>query len=463
MLTVINIDTPKLGDRSYLAHDGTTAVVVDPQRDINRFQELLEREGLILGAVVETHMHNDYISGGLQLARNHNVPYLVSNSDPVSYDRFAVANNQIVPIGSFALQAIHTPGHTFTHMSYLLLDSQQSAQGIFTGGSMLHGATGRPDLLGADRAFELAGLQHDSVQKIVQLLEDSVSIYPTHGFGSFCSATPTSGDTSTIADERITNPALNLERQSYVSKTLAALDVFPAYFKYMAPINLAGPAPLYLSALKSNSANEIIELISVGYWVADLRDRTAWTTGHVPGTLSFGLAGSMASYLGWLFPYDSELILISDKAADIQMAQLELARIGIDHPAGSYVGDFSGFLKLDQTRTVTFKELILAIEEGDITILDVRSLSERAASHIEPSINIPLHELANRIAEIPRDSQIWVHCASAYRATIAIGLLAKSGINAVLIAEPYEACLKVAGLKIVSENYDSGFSNLTAH
>ena len=183
----------------------------------------------------------------------------------------------------------------------------------------------------------------------------------------------------------------------------------------------------------------------------------------MPGTLSFGLAGSMASYLGWIFPYDSELILISDKAADIQMAQLELARIGIDHPAGSYVGDFSGFLKLDQTRTVTFKELILAIEEGDITILDVRSLSERAASHIEPSINIPLHELANRIAEIPRDSQIWVHCASAYRATIAIGLLAKSGINAVLIAEPYEACLKVAGLKIVSGNYDSGFSKLTAH
>ena len=462
MLTVIKIDTLKLGDRSYVAHDGAIALVVDPQRDIDRIQEILEREGLILGAVVETHMHNDYVSGGLQLASTHNVPYLVSKSDPVSYDRFEVTDRQIVPIGSFSLQALHTPGHTYTHMSYVLLDAKEIPQGVFTGGSMLHGSTGRPDLLGADHSAELAGLQHDSVQQIAELLADGISIYPTHGFGSFCSATPTSGEASTIADERETNPALILEKQTFVAQTLAALDAFPSYFKYMGPINRAGPAPLYLSALKSISTGEIMKSIAAGYWVADLRSRTSWTGGHVPGTLSFGLDGSMASYLGWLFPHDGKLILISDKTADISLAQIDLTRIGIDHPEGSYVGDFSSFHTLDQTRMVTFKELPQAVKEKSLTVLDVRSLSERAASHIEPSINIPLYELASRVDELPRDSEIWVHCESAYRATIAIGILEKSGIEAVLINESDEACLSVVGIAIVTGTYDVGATEAIA-
>jgi hydroxyacylglutathione hydrolase len=458
MLEVINIDTAKLGDRSYIAHDGATAIVVDPQRDINRVLEILEREGLSLGAVVETHMHNDYVSGGLQLAREHKVPYLVNESDPVSYDRFGVEDNQIIPVGSFALQALHTPGHTYTHMSYLLLDSNQKAQGVFTGGSMLHGSTGRPDLLGENHSYELAGLQHRSVQRIAELIEEKISIYPTHGFGSFCSATPTSGDSSTIGDERKTNPALLLEKQVYVAQTLKALDAFPSYFEYMGPTNLAGPTPIDLSALKSISADEIVKSIAAGDWVADLRTRTSWTGGHVPGTLSFGLDGSMASYLGWFFPHDGKLILISDDASDITVAQIELARIGIDHPQGSYVGGISSFSPLNQTRTVTFKELPQASNEKAITVLDVRSNSERATSHIEASVHIPISELANRIDEIPRVSELWVHCESGYRAAIAIGILEKSEINGALINEPYEDCLNVAGIEIVYGSYDSGLT-----
>jgi hydroxyacylglutathione hydrolase len=458
VLSVIHIDTEKLGDRSYIAHDGFTAVVVDPQRDINRVQKILEREGLTLGAVVETHIHNDYLSGGLQLAREHNVPYLVNQLDSVSYDRYGVEDNQIFPVGSFALHALSTPGHTYTHMSYLLLDAKEVAQGVFTGGSMLHGSTGRPDLLGPNHAFELAGLQHGSVRKIAELLEDKISIYPTHGFGSFCSATPTSGDSSTIADERKTNPALTLEKKVYISQTLAALDDFPSYFKYMAPINLEGPAPIDLSALKSMSTDEIMKSIASGSWVADLRTRTSWTGGHVTGSLSFGLDGSMASYIGWLLPHGGNLVLLSDKASDIEQGQIELTRIGIDHPEGSYVGDFSDFDTLDHSRTVTFKELPTAIKENSITVLDVRSNSERAASHIQPSIHINLHELADRVTELPRDTELWVHCSSAYRATTAVGILEKFEIKALIINEPYEACLDVAGIEIVTGTYDSGIT-----
>ncbi|MGA0079002.1 MAG: MBL fold metallo-hydrolase, partial [Candidatus Nanopelagicales bacterium] len=125
-LKIINIDTPTLGDRSYLTHDGKTALVVDPQRDIDRVQELLKQEGVDLGAVVETHMHNDYVSGGLVLAKEYGAKYLVHEQDPVTFERQSVKDEEIVPVGSFAVQALHTPGHTFTHLSYALLTPENS-------------------------------------------------------------------------------------------------------------------------------------------------------------------------------------------------------------------------------------------------------------------------------------------------------------------------------------------------
>ncbi len=455
-LTVINIDTPTLGDRSYIAHDAKIAVAIDPQRDIDRVQEILDREGLTLGGVVETHMHNDYVSGGLVLAKEHGAKYLVSKLDPVTYERVTVADNQVVPFGSFAVKAIHTPGHTYTHMSYVLLDSSENAQGVFTGGSMLHGSTGRPDLLGWDHARELAGLQHGSAHHLAEMLEDRVNVHPTHGFGSFCAATSTSGDSSNIGDERKTNPVLLLDEEAYIVQTLAGLDIFPAYYKHMGPANHAGPGPIDLSELNRMSTQEVMLAIKAGAWIVDLRNRGSWAAEHVRGTISFGLDGSMASYFGWMFPYDSQLILLSDKASDISDAQRELVRIGIDRPAGSFVGGVREFADLGTTMTVPFSDIPEIIGTPGYTVLDVRRTSEREASHILPSMHIPLHELEARVNELPTDGEIWVHCASAYRAAVALGIIESANRTPVLINEPYEACLSVAGLNIVTGHMDSG-------
>jgi rhodanese-related sulfurtransferase len=341
-------------------------------------------------------------------------------------------------------------------MSYALLDNAEKAHGVFTGGSMLHGSTGRPDLLGWDHARELAGLQHGSLNRLAGLLEDGVSVHPTHGFGSFCAATATCGDSSTIADEKKTNPALLLEKEAYIVQTLAGLDVFPAYYKHMGPANHAGPGPIDLSELSRMSTEEVMRAMKAGAWIVDLRTRSSWAAAHVPGTMSFGMDGSMATYFGWMFPYDEQLVLISDKASDVAEAQRELVRIGIDRPAGSFVGEVAEFGDPKSTRVVSFKDVPAVIGTSGVHVLDVRRTSEREASHIEPSLHIPLHELEGRVNELPTDGEIWVHCAGAYRAAAALGIIENSKRTAVLINEPYESCLSVDGLKIVTGHMDAG-------
>jgi hydroxyacylglutathione hydrolase len=455
-LKIINIDTPTLGDRSYLVHDGKTALVVDPQRDIDRVEDLLIKEGVSLGAVVETHMHNDYVSGGLVLAQEYGVKYIVHEQDPVTFERTTVKDQEIIAISNFAIQALHTPGHTFTHLSYALMTDQDKYQAVFTGGSLLHGSTGRPDLLGPDHAATLARLQHGSANRLANLLEDSVSIHPTHGFGSFCAATLTSGDSSTIKDERQTNPALLFNVDDFVSQTLAGLDVFPAYYKHMGPANQAGAGPIDLSELPKMSSEEVIKAIASGSWVVDIRSRDKWVKQHVPGSLSFGVDGSFATYLGWLFPYDEKLYLISDKADEIKTAQRELVRIGIERPQAAYVGSLDEFEVLASTKAVTFADVVGALVNPEILVLDVRRNSEREASHIKGTSHIPLHELSKRVEELPKDKEIWVHCAGAYRAAAAVGILEKAGLNAVLINQPYEATLQVKQLPIVLGHADAG-------
>ena len=455
-LEIINIDTPTLGDRGYIAHDGKTALVVDPQRDIDRVEKVLADHSLELGAVVETHMHNDYVSGGLVLARNHQAKYITNADDPVAFERVSARDLDEFSIGNFGIKALHTPGHTFTHLSYILVDEQGKSTGIFTGGSMLHGSTGRPDLLGADHAPKLAQLQHGSAHRIAELLEDSTPIFPTHGFGSFCAATSTSGTSSTIKDERLSNPALRMTVERFVSETLAGLDTFPAYYKHMGPANLAGPGPIDLSELPRLSTDELLKRIAGDNWVVDLRDKDSWAKAHLAGTINFGVSGSFATYLGWLFPYEKDLVLISDKADDIAVAQRELVRIGIDRPSASFVGEVKDFAHVEATDVVQFKDVPEALTKPEIQVLDVRRNSERHASHIAGTNHIPLHELEARIAELPADKIFWVHCAGAYRASIAASILQNAGLKVVLINEPYESALSVPALEIVAGIADQG-------
>ena len=433
------IETSGLGDRSYLVDHGDTAVVVDPQRDIDRILALAEDRRVTISHVVETHIHNDYVTGGLELSRTAGAEYVVPAGDDVAYDRRAARDGDTIDAGPIRLQVMHTPGHTHHHVSYVLRDPQGNVHGVFTGGSMLYGTTGRTDLLGAEHADSLTHAQYHSVRRLADELPADTKIFPTHGFGSFCSATPGSGDATTIADELVTNPALTNDEQTYVAELLAGLSDFPAYYAHMGVINKAGPPPVDLSLPEAVDPAELRARIEAGAWVVDLRNRTAFAAGHLAGSRGFELSESFVTYLGWLYTWGSPLTLIGQDADQIADARRELVRIGIDELDGAAVGDIgslSAGAELRSYRVASFADLAEVLEEQRLTVLDVRQRQEYEDSHIPGALNIPLHELLDRVDEVP-DEEVWVHCASGYRSSIAASMLDRAGRVVVLIDDDY--------------------------
>jgi len=445
MSEVLTIHTPGLGDRSYLAHDGRTAVVVDPQRDIDRFLGSAAEHGLRIAAVLETHVHNDYVSGGLELARTTGAAYLLPAGSGVAFEHTPVADGDVAAFGRMRVRVVHTPGHTQHHVSYALAEADAAVTAVFTGGSLLFGATGRTDLVRPDATLELTRAQYRSVRRLVAELPAEAEVLPTHGFGSFCSATPTSGDRSSIGEQARTNPALTLAEQDYVAGLLGGLDAYPAYYARMAPTNRRGPAPVDLSAPEPVQPAELRRRIEAGEWVVDLRARTAFAAAHLAGTRAFELATSFVTYLGWLYPHPSPLTLIGQTPEQVALARRELVRIGIDTLAGAAVGDIAALADGRQLRSYPvsdFAGLAAARARGPVQVLDARRHDERARGHVAGSQHVPLHELAERVDEVPA-GQLWIYCGSGYRAAIAASVLDRPGRQVVLVDDVYEHAVTI--------------------
>lgn len=452
---IVVIDTPSLGDRAYLAHDGRVALVVDPQRDIDRVLAVAERAGVRITHVLETHIHNDYVTGGLALARASGATYLVNAEDDVAFERTAVRDGDVVQVSdTMRVRAVATPGHTFTHLSYVLESGAPEGPevvGVFTGGSLLFGSTGRPDLLGSEHTHDLVRHQHASVQRLSAELPPDAAVLPTHGFGSFCSAGSSGGvDASTIGRERAVNPALTQNAKVWMADVLAGLDDYPAYYAHMAPANADGPAAADLTPPAPADRAAVAERIAAGEWVVDLRSRTAFADGHVVGSLNFGLDGQFATYLGWLIPWGTPVTVLGQDGDQVAEAQRELVRIGIDRLAGAATGAPSDWTDdaLGSFERATFADLAHVRHHRRVSVLDVRQASEHDAGHVDGATNIPLHQLLTRLDEVP-GGEVWVHCAGGYRASIAASVLAAHGVHVVAVDDSFDH-VGEAGLPVVA-------------
>jgi glyoxylase-like metal-dependent hydrolase (beta-lactamase superfamily II)/rhodanese-related sulfurtransferase len=442
-MEIVTIETRSLGDRSYVVIDGTAAAVVDPQRDIDRILDVVGERGLDVRLVLETHLHNDYVTGGFELAGRTGARYVLPAGDDVGFDHVAGRDGDEFGIGDdVVLRAAHTPGHTPHHLSYVAVVRGDPAA-VFTGGSMLYGAVGRTDLISDDDTEHLTRSQFRSVRRLADTLPDDTSVHPTHGFGSFCSSSSSSNvDASTIGDERRTNIACTTDGEdSFVDQLLAGLTAYPRYYVHMGPLNRQGPPPVDLSPPGPADAIELRRRIHAGEWIVDLRDRKAFARSHLAGTINVQIDDSFVTYLGWTIRWGTPVTLVGDTEAEVAEAQRQLVRIGIDRPAGMAVGGpdtWGAGGELRSYRSATFGALAEDRRRHELVVLDVRRPDEWRDGHIHGALHIPLDQLEDRVAEVPRDVPLWVHCASGFRASIAASLLDRAGRQVVAIHDDWD-------------------------
>lgn len=454
-MTVVTFEAPEVGDRSYLVAEGDAAVVVDPQRDPAGYLAAAALLGTTVRAVCETHVHNDYVSGGLALARATGARYVLPAFEPVEFERECIelGDGAEVTVGPLVVTAIATPGHTAHHNAYLVTGSAPGSAVVCSGGSLLAGATGRTDLFGEAQAAPLGRAQWRSVRRLLNGLAGTTEVLPTHGFGSFCAATPLAGEAgavATIAGEAVRNPAARLGEDEFVASTLAERMPVPAYYASMAPRNRAGAAAPRFERAPELDADALADAAGSDRWVVDLRPRRAFAAGHLAGTVNLELSTTLVTYLGWLVPEAADLVLVGDSVDDTDAARRLLAAIGRED-VGAVAAFATGGSTPASYRVASFAELAeeWPAARGRLGVLDVRHRHEWHAGHLDGAVHVPVTELLDRLDEVPETRTVWVHCAAGYRAAAASSILSGLGARPVLIDDNWANAL-LAGLPLAS-------------
>lgn len=431
---VVQVRTPDLGDHSYVAIVGDRAVAIDPQRDIERMTEALD--GATLLAVFETHIHNDYVTGGHLLAQDLGAAYVLPADSGATIDHTPIADGEEVAIADgWLIRAIHTPGHTPNHTSYELV-GPGGPVAVFSGGSMLVGAVGRSDLLGPDLTEMLARMQFQSVNMLADTLPGPTLVAPTHGAGSFCSASDVADTTSTIDLEKGRNPALlEPDEDTFVRNQIANYRLHPAYYAHMGPSNLVGVGAIDAAPLKELAP---ADLDGIDADIIDLRSTAEWAAGHISGSLCVPLRDDTAQYIGWVLPWNRDIVLVG--APDqVAQARLQLARIGYDAVVGAVTDGLDAWRgegrDLGAARVVGFESLVA--EDPDV-VVDVRDPLEFGDGHFAEAIDMHVSRFASeRVPGEPGDD-VWLYCATGYRASVAAGFVERSGRNPVIVFDNWD-------------------------
>jgi hydroxyacylglutathione hydrolase len=453
MLFVRFFDEP-LAQASYLIGCGASgvALVIDPNRLVDQYIAAAESRGLRIAVVTETHIHADFVSGSRELAARTGAEILLSDCGPPEWQyRFRgergvrlLRDRDSFRIGAVEVLAVHTPGHTPEHLSFLVTDTATAHEpiGLATGDFVFASDVGRPDLL--EKAAHLAGTAEAGARQLFRSLQwfrtlpDHLQVWPGHGAGSACGKGMSAVPQSTVGYERRFNWALQVEQEdAFVRMVLDGQPEPPRYFARMKQVNRDGPPVLGALAYPERMAEHRLKpVLASGALVVDTRPAADFAAGYVPGTLNLPFTTSFVTWAGALLPYDRDLYLLLGEGAEPRLAALVqgLATIGLDRVKGWFAeaalelwaGEGGTLARIEQ-----LSALDLSRRRKDLVVLDVRGRSEWAAGHLPEATLIPLAELPDRINEVPGDRPIAVHCQGGSRSAIAASLLLMCGRPAV--------------------------------
>lgn len=433
-----------LGNSSYVvaAETGVTAAVIDPDRDVDRYLEAALRLGRPITHVLETHLHADFVSGSRELAARTGAEVLASAEGRLAFPHHPLRHQDRFEAGGLRFQALGTPGHTPEHLCYLRLSEAGTPAALFSGGTLLVGSVARTDLIAPGRTRELTRALYHSLQEQILPLPDDVRVLPTHGAGSFCAAGTRDQRSTTVGQERRTNPMLQAPTEdAFVSQALRDLPPYPDYFLRMRPLNQAGPPVLgRLPELPELSAAAARDRLLRGALLIDTRSPEDFDTRHVEGAIGIPLGTAFGTWVGWVVPAETSLILLVESASATHDAVRQLVRVGYDRLEGYLAGGPETWYELG--RTVSIPRIpvsALLPAETEYQVLDVRERSEWSQGHIPGAQSVPLSELQERARAIGRQRPLLVHCAHEFRSTIANALLQRAGFRVAHLEGGFEA------------------------
>ncbi len=433
-----------LAHASYLLGDEatSTAIVVDPQRDIQKYLAGAQEFGLQIRHVFLTHFHADFVAGHLELRDRCGATIHLGSRAQAEYAFAAMQDGDTLDFPGLRLQVLETPGHTIESISILVFDLAKDSPrpaAVLTGDTLFIGDVGRPDLRASLgwKASDLGALLYDSLRHKLLTLPDETLVYPAHGAGSLCGKQLSSDTVSSLGDQRRLNYALQpMSKEEFIRLVTADQPDAPPYFTYDAILNARERATLDRNlelVLHPIDLDEVLRMGEAGAQVVDVRDPTEYATGHLAGSINIGLGGQYATWAGTILDRAKPIVIVAGPGRE-EEAAIRLGRIGFDHIRGYLRNGMEAAADRPDLVWPTERISPLAAAEELASadpplLLDVRNPKEWAARRIDGSVNVPLNHLQERIAEIPRDRRIIVHCAGGYRSSIAAGILQQCGIT----------------------------------
>ena len=466
------IEDSGLSQNSYLVgcRSAGRVAIVDPRRDIDVYIDYVAERGLTIAHVIETHVHADFASGARVLAERTGAEIGLSKYDrgeryEVSFPHRELADGDRIEIGSVSLRALHTPGHTPEHLSFLVFDESRARgedipQLLLSGDFLFVGSLGRPDLLGEEAKRDLARRLYRSVRDKLPALPDEVEVHPGHGAGSMCGAGMSARPDSTIGFERASNPYLDpdLGEEPFVERILASAPPFPPYYLRMKQLNVVGASAVPpLPGSEAIPVSDFRARVDEGWTVVDVRDADAFGAGHIPGSFGIGLGRYLSTWAAWVVPYDTPIVLVAPDPASVEEAVRALVRVGLDDVRGYLDGGIDAWretgLPLARLPQLPVTELRERIRGGNgPAVLDVRSDQEWRSGHVQGAIHVMGGELPDRLDEVPADGTgVAVMCGSGYRSTVAASVLQRAGFERVFNVPGGMGAWRAAGLPTTTD------------
>ena len=438
-MTIEQIYTGCLAQGAYYITSNGEAAIIDPLREIQPYLKRLEKDGVKLMYIFETHFHADFVSGHVDLGRKTGAPIIYGPNATCEFDCVSAKDGEEFKLGAITFKVLHTPGHTMESTTYLLKDENGKDHCIFSGDTLFLGDVGRPDL--AQKAAhmtqeQLAGLLYNSLMNKIMPLADDVIVYPAHGAGSACGKNMMKETVDTLGNQKRMNYALNQpNKDAFIKAVTEGLQPPPAYFGLNVAMNKKGYESFETvlnSGMHALSPDEFeVAAENMNALILDTRDNTVFYKGFIPQSVNIGLGGDFAPWVGALIvDVKQPLLLVTDKGKEEETVT-RLSRVGFDNILGNLKGGFAAWLAagkeadvVDRIEAKKFAELVTI---GEDKIIDIRKETEYAAAHVEDAYNRPLAYINDWIKDINPEEHFFLHCAGGYRSMMAAAILQGRG------------------------------------